>query len=74
MKGVDYDKIVQSYLNLFQTSMNKASVKDNSENTKYAEYQEILTNIIQICISSSLVPYQRRNERGCCLVEKHEEY
>lgn len=38
MKGVDYDKIVQSYLNLFQTSMNKASVKDNSENTKYAEY------------------------------------
>lgn len=36
--GEDYDKIVQSYLNLFQASMNKASVKDNSENTKYTEY------------------------------------
>lgn len=38
VKGVDYDKVVQSYLNLFQASMNKASVKDNSDNTKYAEY------------------------------------
>lgn len=38
VKGADYDKVVQSYLNLFQASMYKESVKHNSEKTKYAEY------------------------------------
>lgn len=37
IKGEDCDKIVQSHLNLFQASMNKANVKGNTENTKYAE-------------------------------------